>query len=158
MEEAPKKYYRLSPGGRDVRLRGGYIIKCTGCEKDAEGNVTAVLAEVYLDSKTGMEGSNRKVKATIHWVSTAYALDAEVRLYDRLFLEEDPSGVPAEELKDHLNPDSLIVQHAFVEECLRDAQVGDHLQFQRVGYFTVDPDSRPDALVFNRTVSLKERR
>lgn len=158
MEEAPKKYYRLSPGGRDVRLRGGYIIKCTGCEKDAEGNVTAVLAEVYLDSKTGMEGSNRKVKATIHWVSTAYALDAEVRLYDRLFLEEDPSGVPAEELKGHLNPDSLIVQHAFVEECLRDAQVGDHLQFQRVGYFTVDPDSRPDALVFNRTVSLKERR
>ena len=158
MEEASKKYYRLSPGGRDVRLRGGYIIKCTGCEKDAEGNVTAVLAEVYLDSKTGMEGSNRKVKATIHWVSTAYALDAEVRLYDRLFLEEDPSGVPAEELKDHLNLDSLIVQHAFVEECLRDAQVGDHLQFQRVGYFTVDPDSRPDALVFNRTVSLKERR
>ena len=158
MEEAPKKYYRLTPGGLDVRLRGGYIIKCTGCEKDAEGNVTAVLAEVYLDSKTGMEGSNRKVKATIHWVSTAYALDAEVRLYDRLFLEEDPSGVPAEELKDHLNPDSLIVQHAFVEECLRDAQVGDHLQFQRVGYFTVDPDSRPDALVFNRTVSLKERR
>ncbi len=158
MEEAPKKYYRLTPGGLDVRLRGGYIINCTGCEKDAEGNVTAVLAEVYLDSKTGMEGSNRKVKATIHWVSTAYALDAEVRLYDRLFLEEDPSGVPAEELKDHLNPDSLIVQHAYVEECLRDAQVGDHLQFQRVGYFTVDPDSRPDALVFNRTVSLKERR
>ena len=91
----------------------------TGCEKDAEGNVTAVLAEVYLDSKTGMEGSNRKVKATIHWVSTAYALDAEVRLYDRLFLEEDPSGIPAEELKDHLNPDSLIVQHAYAEECLR---------------------------------------
>ena len=156
MEEAPKKYYRLTPGGLDVRLRGGYIIRCTGCEKDAEGNVTAVLAEVYLDSKTGMEGSNRKVKATIHWVSTAYALDAEVRLYDRLFLEEDPSGIPAEELKDH--PDSLIVQHAYAEECLRDAQVGDHLQFQRVGYFTVDPDSRPGALVFNRTVSLKDRR
>ena len=74
MEEAPKKYYRLTPGGLDVRLRGGYIIKCTGCEKDAEGNVTAVLAEVYLDSKTGMEGSNRKVKATIHWVSTALSL------------------------------------------------------------------------------------
>lgn len=158
MEEAPKKYYRLTPGGLDVRLRGGYIIKCTGCEKDAEGNVTAVLAEVYLDSKTGMEGSNRKVKATIHWVSTAHALDAEVRLYDRLFLEEDPSGIPAEEFKDHLNPDSLIVQHAYVEECLQDAQVGDHLQFQRVGYFTVDPDSQPGALVFNRTVSLKDRR
>ena len=158
MEDAPKKYYRLTPGGLDVRLRGGYIIKCTGCKKDDRGNLTAVLAEVYPDSKTGMEDCNRKVKATIHWVSTDYALDAEVRLYDRLFLEEDPSGIPAEELGEHLNPNSLVVQRAYVEECLQDAKPGDHLQFQRVGYFTVDPDSRANALIFNRTVSLKDRR
>lgn len=158
MEDAPKKYYRLTPGGLDVRLRGGYIIKCTGCKKDDRGNLTAVLAEVYPDSKTGMEDCNRKVRATIHWVSTDYALDAEVRLYDRLFLEEDPSGIPAEELGEHLNPNSLVVQRAYVEECLQDAKPGDHLQFQRVGYFTVDPDSRANALIFNRTVSLKDRR
>ena len=158
MEDAPKKYYRLTPGGLDVRLRGGYIIKCTGCKKDDRGNLTAVLAEVYPDSKTGMEDCNRKVRATIHWVSTDYALDAEVRLYDRLFLEEDPSGIPAEELGEHLNPNSLVVQRAYVEECLQDAKPGDHLQFQRVGYFTVDPDSRVNALIFNRTVSLKDRR
>jgi glutamine--tRNA ligase len=158
MEDAPKKYYRLTPGGLDVRLRGGYIIKCTGCKKDDRGNLTAVLAEVYPDSKTGMEDCNRKVRATIHWVSTDYALDAEVRLYDRLFLEEDPSGIPAEELGEHLNPNSLVVQRAYVEECLQDAKPGDHLQFQRVGYFTVDPDSRANALIFNRTASLKDRR
>lgn len=156
MEEAPKKYFRLTPGGQEVRLRGGYIIKCTGCEKDAEGRVTAVLAEVDPESKTGMPGSNRKVKATIHWVSTKYAIESEVRLYDRLFLEEDPSPIPAEELAQHINPESLIVKRAFVEEYLHQAHPGDRYQFQRVGYFVADKESSPEALIFNRTVSLKD--
>ena len=154
MEDAPKKYFRLTPGN-EVRLKSAYIIKCTGCKKDQDGNVTEVYAEYFPDTKSGMPEANRKVKGTIHWISVQHALNAEVRLYDRLFLVEDPAG--EKDFKELLNPDSLIVKKdCKVEEYLKDAEPGDSFQFQRIGYFNVDIDSTHDALVFNRTVALRD--
>lgn len=156
MEDAPKKYFRLTPGN-EVRLKSAYIIKCTGCKKDQDGNVTAVYAEYFPDTKSGMPEANRKVKGTIHWISVQHALNAEVRLYDRLFLVEDPAGEKDKDFKELLNPDSLIVKKdCKVEEYLKDAEPGDSFQFQRIGYFNVDIDSTHDALVFNRTVALRD--
>jgi glutaminyl-tRNA synthetase len=156
MEEPPKKYFRLTPG-QEVRLRCSYIVKCTGCRKDAAGEVVEVYAEYLPDTKSGESDSARKVKGTIHWIATDFALPAEVRLYDRLFKDENPSEVEHAELKDLLNPDSLqVLTNCFVEEELKDAQPLEHFQFQRIGYFNVDPDSRNGRLVFNRTVSLKD--
>ena len=156
MEDAPKKYYRLTPG-QEVRLRCAYIVKCTGCKKNADGEVEEVYAEYDPNTKTGMPDSNRKVKGTIHWVSAAHALPAEVRLYDRLFHVENPAEEKDKDFHELLNPDSLqVLTNCFVEEDLAQAKPYDHFQFQRIGYFNLDPDSRDGKLIFNRTVSLKD--
>lgn len=156
MEEAPKKYFRLTPGN-EVRLKNAYIVQCTGCKKDEQGNVTEVYAEYDPQTKSGMPESNRKVKGTIHWVSVPHSTDAEVRLYDRLFMVEDPSAEKEKDFKELLNPESLIVkQGCKVEEYLKAAQPLDRFQFQRIGYFNVDSDSTDGRLVFNRTVALKD--
>lgn len=156
MEEAPKNYFRLTPGN-EVRLKNAYIVRCTGCKKDENGVVTEVYAEYDPLTRSGMPEANRKVKGTIHWVSVDHCLDAEVRLYDRLFLVENPSEEKDCDFRDLLNPESLVVkQHCKVEACLKDVKPLDSFQFQRIGYFNVDKDSTPDHLVFNRTVSLKD--
>ncbi len=166
MEDAPKKYFRMTPGN-EVRLKNAYIVKCTGCKKDADGNVIEVYAEYDPDTKSGLPGANRKVKGTIHWVSCERCLQAEVRMYDRLWKVENPRDEMArlkdeglsslEAMKQMMNPNSLEVRPVcYVEEFLADAKPLDHFQFQRIGYFTVDKDSTPGHLVFNRTVALKD--
>lgn len=155
MEEAPKKYFRLTIGN-EVRLKNGYIVKCTGCKKDETGKVTEVYAEYDPDTKSGMPGSDRKVKGTIHWVSVPHAVPAEVRLYDRLFNVENPGDEKEKDFRKMLNPDSLKIANAFIEPWLTNAQPLQNFQFQRIGYFNVDPDSTADKMVFNRTVSLKD--
>ena len=156
MEDAPKKYFRLTPGS-EVRLKSAYIIKCTGCKKDEEGNIIEVYAEYDPQTKSGMPEANRRVKGTIHWVSVAHSLNAEVRLYDRLFMVEDPLADKDKDFKDLMNPNSLIVKKGCkVEEYLNEAKPGDRFQFQRIGYFTIDTDSTPQNLVFNRTVALRD--
>lgn len=158
MEDAPKKYFRLTPGN-EVRLKGAYIVKCTGFKKDENGNIVEVYAEhdPLTRSGSGSEESNRKVKGTIHWVSTEDYLDAEVHLYDRLFMIADLDDEREKDFRELLNPESLIVKTGCkVESSLRTAKTLDHFQFQRIGYFNVDPDSQPDKLIFNRTVSLKD--
>ena len=156
MEDAPKKFFRMTPG-QEVRLKSAYIVKCTGCKKDADGNVVEVYAEYDPETLSGRPESNRKVKGTIHWVSCADSVEAEVRLYDRLFTDEDPASVKDRSLAEMINPESLVVvKHARVEPFLVQGKVGDHYQFQRIGYFTVDADSTEGHLVFNRTVGLKD--
>ena len=156
MEQADKDFYRLSPGGREVRLKSAYIIRATACEKDACGRVTTVFAEYDPESKSGSEGGNRKVKSTINWVDVESSIEAEVRLYDRLFLCENPSAESGD-FRDLLNPGSLTVLNGCrVEAYLADAKPGDKFQFLKSGYFCVDPDSTPGSPVFNRTVSLKD--
>lgn len=155
MEDAPKKYFRLTPGN-EVRLKNAYIVKCTGCKKDETGNVVEVYAEYDAQTKSGMPDSGRKVKGTIHWVSTEGCFDAEVRLYDRLFIVENPSE-DERDFKELLNSDSLrVLTGCKMESYLKEAQAGDKFQFQRTGYFCVDKDSGSDKMVFNRTVSLKD--
>lgn len=155
IEDAPKKYFRLTPGN-EVRLKNAYIIKCTGCKYDHNGNVLEVYAEYDANTKSGMPDSKRKVKGTIHWVSVSDAIDAEVRLYDRLFTVEDPSS-DERDFKELLNPDSLkILNGCKIESFAKDVKPGDKFQFQRIGYFCVDTDSTEGKLVFNRTVSLKD--
>jgi glutaminyl-tRNA synthetase len=155
MEEAPKKFFRMTPG-QEVRLKSAYIVKCTGCKKDSEGNIEEIYCEYDELTKSGMPESNRKVKGTLHWVSAAHALQAEVRLYDRLFSVENPSA-DERDFRELLNPDSLkILTNCYVEPSLKSSKALDHFQFQRIGYFNVDPDSTPDKLIFNRTVSLKD--
>ena len=155
MEDAPKKFFRLSPG-KEVRLKNAYIIKCTGCKKDDEGNVTEIYAEYDPLSKSGMEGANRKVKGTLHWLSVNHCQKAEVRLYDRLFNVENPSA-DDRDFRDLLNPESRkVLNNCYVENYLSEKKAGDFLQFQRIGYFTLDPDTTPGHLVFNRTVGLKD--
>ena len=156
MEDAPRKYFRLTPG-KEVRLKSAYIVKCTGCKKDEDGNVIEVYAEYDEQTRSGMPESSRKVKGTIHWISVPHSLDVEVRLYDRLFLVEDPMADKEKDFKEFINPDSLIVkQNCKVEEYLQDAKPLDSFQFQRIGYFNVDKDSTPEHLVFNRTVALRD--
>ena len=156
MEDAPKKYFRMTPG-QEVRLKSAYIVRCTGCAKDAVGNITEVYASDGPGTLSGRPEAGRKVKGTIHWVSAADSVEAEVRLYDRLFTDENPSEVKDKELAELLNPASLtVVRGARIEPFLAQAKLGEYYQFQRVGYFCLDPDSRPDHLVFNRTVSLKD--
>ena len=155
MEDAPKKYFRLTPGN-EVRLKNAYIVKCTGCKKDDAGNVVEVYAEYDSQTKSGMPDSGRKVKGTIHWVSTEGSFDAEVRLYDRLFMVEDPAG-DDRDFRELLNPDSLkVLTGCKMEAYLKTAKAGDKFQFQRTGYFCVDPDTTSEKVVFNRTVSLKD--
>jgi glutaminyl-tRNA synthetase len=156
MENPPKKFFRLSPG-REVRLRGTYFVKCTGVEKDAATGEVRELRCTYDPATRGGDAPDgRKVKATIHWVSAAHAIDAEVRLYDRLFRTENP-GAAGADFKDDLNPDSLqVLTGCRLEPNLRDGKPGTRYQFERLGYFTVDDDTAPGRLVFNRTVGLKD--
>ena len=155
MEDAPKKFFRMTPG-QEVRLKNAYIVKCTGCKKDDQGNITEVYAEYDPMTKSGMADSGRKVKGTLHWLSAAHCLPAEVRLYDRLFSVENPSA-DERDFRELINPDSLKVRtNCYVEDYLKDARPLDRFQFQRIGYFNVDSDSTPEKLVFNRTVSLKD--
>ena len=167
MEDAPKKYFRMTPG-QEVRLKNAYIVKCTGCEKDENGNITTVYAEYDPETKTGLPGSNRKVKGTLHWVSCDHCIKAEVRLYDRLWKVENPRDEMAairkeqgcealDAMKQMINADSLkVLNECYVEKYLANAKPYDYLQFQRIGYFNVDKDSTPDRLIFNRTVTLKD--
>lgn len=155
MENAPKKYFRMTPGG-EVRLKNAYIVKCTGCKKAADGTIEEVYCEYDPQTKTGMEGANRKVKGTLHWVSADHCLPAEVRLYDRLFEVENPSA-DERDFRELLNKDSLqVLSNCYVEEYLADIQDCKYLQFQRIGYFTFDKSSTAGHLVFNRTVGLRD--
>ena len=156
MENPPHKFFRLAPG-REVRLRYAYFITCNGVEKDEAGNIVALHCTYDPATKGGNSPDGRKVKATIHWVSAAHGVPAEVRLYDRLFLLEDLSEEKERDFKEFLNPGSLVVrQGCVVEPSLENAPVLSHFQFERVGYFNVDPDTTPGKLVFNRTVALKD--
>ena len=156
-EEAPNKYKRMVPG-REIRLKGAYYVTATGCEKDENGNITVVHCEYAPDSRGGDSADKRKVKGTIHFVSAAHALDAEIRLYDRLFTVPNPSDeTGVESFIENVNPESqVIMANAKVESGLKDAKPGDKFQFMRQGYFCVDKDSTDDKLVFNRTVGLKD--
>ena len=167
MEDAPKSFFRLTPG-REVRLKNAYIVLCTGCNKDEQGNVTEVLCEYIPNTKTGEPDANRKVKSTLHWVSCAHSIKAEVRLYDRLWKVENPrdelAAIREEKqcdalaaMKEIINPDSLnVLTNCYVEKYAATLPALSYLQFQRIGYFNVDPDSTPGNPVFNRTVSLKD--
>ena len=157
MEVPPKKFFRLTPG-KEVRLKGGYIIMCNDVVKDADGNITEIHCTYDPDTLSGTPGSMRKVKGTLHWVSARHAVDAEVRLYDRLFAVENPSAEADKDFRELLNPNSLkVVTNAKVEPYLAEiAKPEDKFQFQRIGYFCVDLDSKPDHLVFNRTITLKD--
>ncbi len=156
MENPPHKFFRLAPG-MEVRLKGAYIIKCTGIKKDAEGKVIEVLCTYDPETRSGASLSDRKVKGTLHWVSAEHAIDAEVRLYDRLFSIEDPAGQKDTDFREFLNPDSLkVLSGCKVEPSLAKAGPLDKFQFQRLGYFCVDTDSTADNLIFNRTVGLKD--
>ena len=157
MENAPKKFFRMTPGN-EVRLKGAYIVKCESVEKDAEGNITTIHCTYDADTRSGTgSASNRKVKGTLHWVSAPDAIEAEVRLYDRLFKDPDPAGHKDIDFKEFLNENSLkVLTGCKLEPSLKEAKEGDRFQFQRLGYFCVDKDSKPGALVFNRTVGLKD--
>ena len=156
MENPPHKFFRLTPG-QEVRLKGAYIIKCTGVVKNDAGEITEVQCTYDPLTRSGGPQADRKVKGTLHWVSAAHALDAEVRLYDRLFCDEDPSGHKDIDPREFLNPDSLtVLSGCKVEPSLADVKPLDKFQFQRVGYFCADYDSSPGRLVFNRTVQLKD--
>lgn len=156
MENPPKKFFRLAPGA-EVRLKGAYIIKCEEVVKDADGNITELRCTYDPDTLSGLPGANRKVKGTLHWVSAAHAVDAEARLYDRLFDVENPAAEADRDFRDMLNPDSLVVKQIKVEPFVAEnARRGEKFQFQRIGYFTPDYDSTPDRLVFNRTIGLRD--
>ena len=155
MEDAPKKFFRMTPG-KEVRLKNAYIIKCTGCTKDAGGNITEIQAEYDPESKSGMPGADRKVKGTLHWVNADDCVKAEVREYDRLFNVENPSA-DDRDFRELLNPNSLHVNNnCYVERFAATMKPGQYLQFQRTGYFMADLDTTDDAPVFNKTVGLKD--
>ncbi len=157
MVDPPRKFFRMGPG-REVRLKGAYIVKCEDYKMNAE---TGKIEEIYCtydpDTKSGMSQANRKVKGTLHWVSCAHALDAEIRIYDRLFMDEAPDGHEDKDFKEFLNPESLQKTTAKVEPALANAKALDHFQFQRIGYFNLDPDTQKEGrLIFNRTVPLRD--
>ena len=155
MEDAPKKFFRMTPG-KEVRLKGAYIIMCTGCTKDENGNIIEIQAEYDPLSKSGMEGANRKVKGTLHWVSADHCKKAEVRVYDRLFNVENPSA-DERDFWELLNPDSLqTIKDCYIEEYAATKKPGEYLQFQRIGYFMMDNDATEDNIIFNKTVGLKD--
>ncbi|EGJ71355.1 glutaminyl-tRNA synthetase [Bacteroides coprosuis DSM 18011] len=156
MEDAPKKYFRMTPG-KEVRLKNAYIVECTGCKKDEDGKITEVYCTYDADTLSGMPGASRKVKGTLHWLSSAHCLPAEVRLYDRLFSVENPAAEQDKDFRELMNPDSLtVLNNCYVEKYLTNFEPGSYLQFQRIGYFTPDKDSTKEKLVFNRTVGLKD--
>jgi|UniRef100_UPI004029E5C3 glutaminyl-tRNA synthetase len=155
MEDAPKKFFRMTPG-KEVRLKNAYIVMCTGCTKDENGNIIEIQAEYDPISKSGMEGANRKVKGTLHWVSADHCHKAQVRVYDRLFEVENPSA-DERDFRELLNPESLkTIDNCYVENYAAERKPGEYLQFQRIGYFMADLDSTADNLVFNKTVGLKD--
>lgn len=156
MENPPKKFFRLSPD-KEVRLKGAYIVKCTGFKKNDDGEIEEIYAEYDPETLSGRPGADRKVKGTLHWVSVPTAVRAEVRDYDRLFAVENPSAEEGD-FRDLLNPDSLkVLDNVMIEPWLADrVKEGDHYQFQRLGYYTVDPDSKPGHPVFNKTIGLKD--
>ncbi len=155
MENPPKKYFRLSPGGM-VRLKSGFIIKCEEAMKDSTGEVTELHCTYFPESRSGNDTSGLHVKGVIHWVSAQHALPAEVRLYDRLFVTEDMNAIE-DDFKNHLNPNSLqILPKVYAEPELKNSKLGEHYQFLRMGYFVLDQDSKDDKLVFNRTVTLRD--
>ena len=167
MEDAPKKFFRMTPG-KEVRLKNAYIVKCTGCKKDDNGNIVEVYAEYDPNTKSGMPDANRKVKGTLHWLSCNHCLQAEVRLYDRLWKVENPRDEmaaireakncgPLEAMQEMVNPDSLkVLNNCYVEKFVAENTDNRYLQFQRIGYFTYDKTSTADHLVFNKTVGLKD--
>ena len=156
MENPPKKYYRLASGA-EVRLRYAYLIKCEEVIKDSEGNIVELRCTYDPQSGEGSSSDGRRVKGVIHWVSVPHAQEAEVRLYSTLFTKEDPNDIEeGKTFLDYLNPESMVIGRAFIEPALQNAQSGDKFQFERIGYFCVDPDSKPGKMVFNRTVSLKD--
>lgn len=158
MEDAPRKFFRMTPG-REVRLKAGYIVMCEQAVKDADGHITEIHAtyDPLSKSGSGSEESKRKVKGTLHWVSAKHAAKAEVRIYDRLFNDEAPDSHKEKDFLEFINKDSLqVLDNCFVEPSLRDSKAEDHFQFQRLGYFSTDKDSSAEKLTFNRTVSLKD--
>ncbi|MFO7999990.1 MAG: glutamine--tRNA ligase/YqeY domain fusion protein [Marinilabilia sp.] len=157
MEEPPKKFFRLGPG-REVRLKNGYIIRCEDYKKNDQGEIEEIYCTYDPDTRSGMPQSDRKVKGTLHWVSASHSLNAEVRMYDRLFMDEDPAGHKDKDFKEFLNPESLkIMNDCRIEPSWKDAAGAfEYFQFQRIGYFCLDPDSTSDHLVFNRTVPLRD--
>ncbi len=163
MENPPKKFFRLAPG-QEVRLRFAFFVKCTSVEKDAAGNITAVRCTYDPATRGGDAPDGRKVKATIHWVSAQHAVNAEVRLFDRLFNVAEPDRAPKDpkaaasfNYKQNINPNSLeVLTTAKLEPALGEAREGERFQFERLGYFCVDSDSKPGSPVFNRTVTLKD--
>ncbi len=155
MEDPPKKFFRLGPE-REVRLKSAYFIKCHDFKKDADGNITEVHCTYDKDTRSGGAAPTRKVKGTLHWVSIAHAVEAEIRLYDRLFTDSDPDGHKDKEFKEFINPDSLSLITGYLEPSLADAKVLDFFQFTRLGYFNVDKESTAEKLVFNRTVALRD--
>lgn len=156
LEEAPKKFFRLKPGG-EVRLRNAFIIKCEEVIKDAEGQVIELRCTFDPDSRSGQPGAERKVKGTIHWVSAEHAVEAEVRLYDRLFKVPNPTADKTVDFLHHLNPDSLdVLTNARLEPGLEQAAPGECYQFERLGYFVPDPDGTVQSPVFNRAVTLRD--
>ena len=155
MENAPKKFFRMSID-KEVRLKNAYIVKCTGCTKDENGNIIEIQAEYDPTSKSGLEGANRKVKGTLHWVSADYCKEAEVRIYDRLFNIENPSA-DERDFRELLNPNSMTtLSPCYIEEYAADKKPGEYLQFQRIGYFMADADSTEGKIIFNKTVGLKD--
>ncbi|MEQ8423944.1 MAG: glutamine--tRNA ligase, partial [Cyclobacteriaceae bacterium] len=154
MEDPPKKYFRLSPGGM-VRLKSAYIIKCEEVIKNEKGDVVELHCTYFPESKSGSDQSGLSVKGVIHWVSAKHAAPAEIRLYDRLFNTADLGSIE-DEFTNHLNPDSLKVQNGFAEPEMIHAKADDRFQFMRTGYFCLDPDSTKEKLVFNRTVTLRD--
>ena len=156
MENPPKKFFRLSPD-KEVRLKGAYIIKCTGLKKNDDGTIEEIYAEYDPATRSGLPGSDRKVKGTLHWVPVEEAVDVEVRDYDRLFSVENPSAEEGD-FRELLNPESLKVhQNVKLEPWgAKNAKSGDHFQFTRLGYYTVDPDSDKNKLIFNKTIGLKD--
>jgi len=156
MEDPPRKFFRLGPG-REVRLRYAYFVTCNDVIKDAEGNITELHCTYDPASRGGNSPDGRKVKATLHWVSAGHAVKSEVRLYDRLFNDEDPSGHKDIDFKEFLNPDSLkVLSECYIEPFVKDAKPLNHFQFERLGYFNLDPDTTPEKPVFNRTVALRD--
>ena len=159
LEDPPKKFYRLAPG-REVRLRYAYFIKCVDLKKDKDGNIEELYCTYDPETRGGNAKDGRKVKATLHWVSAKHAISAEIRLYDRLFIKPDPTADEKKgiDFKEYINPDSLkIITHCKLEPSLKDVQPGDRFQFERKGYFCVDPDSSNDRLVFNLIVPLRDK-
>ncbi|MCK9160679.1 MAG: glutamine--tRNA ligase, partial [Bacteroidaceae bacterium] len=167
MEDAPKKYFRMTPG-KEVRLKNAYIVQCTGCKKDDSGQITEIYCEYDPKTLSGMPEANRKVKGTLHWVSCKNSQKAEIRLYDRLWTVENPRDEMAairkekncdalEAMKELINPDSLkVLNNCYIENYAKTLDKQTYLQFQRIGYFMADKDSTPDKLIYNRTVGLKD--